>query len=125
MTPEEILKIDAQQTYKVDVKVLIGHINRELQDGAQFVQENDTLLLFKSAKGDKAEFHIFSATSAAKTAENLELFLQLLKKLGYKAAYTQYENVLMGKLFTDYLKPKHKVKVTKVKTSRFRAEVTL
>jgi hypothetical protein len=126
MTPEEILKIDAKRNHDgIEVKSLIGYINHEIRSGAQLVQENDTLVLFKSVKDDKAEFHTFNAGSAADLAKNVELFLQMLKKMGYKAAYTEYESPLISKLFMTYNNDRYKVNITKGEDSSFRAEVTL
>jgi hypothetical protein len=126
MTPEEILKIDAKRNHDgIEVKKLIGYINQEIHSGAQLVQENDTLVLFKSVKDDKAEFHTFNAGSAADLAKNVKLFLQMLKKMGYKAACTDYDNPLISKLFMTYIDPVYKVNITENKPNGYHVEVTL
>ena len=126
MTPEEILKIDAERNQGgIDVKNLIGYINSETKVGAHLVQQGDTLILFKTVKEGKAEFHTFNAGNAADLAKNVELFMQMLKKLKYKAAFTEYKNPLISKLFMTYGPPKYKVNITELKSGDYRAEVTL
>jgi len=105
---------------------LIGMINKEVKEaGAHLLQQGDTLMLFKTGKDQKAEFHTFNAASAADLAKNGLIFFQVLKKLKYKGAYSDYENPLISKLFMTYIDPVYKVDITETKPKGYHVEVTL
>lgn len=126
MEPEEILKIDAKRNHGgIDHRQLIGFINSEVEVGAKLLQEGDTLMLIKTAEDQKAEFHTFNAGSAADLAKNVEGLMRLLKALGYVAAYTEYTNPAISKLFTTYNDDRYKIDVTENEDGSFRAEVAL
>jgi hypothetical protein len=126
MEPVEILKIDAQRNHGgIDHRQLIAFINSEVKVGAKLMQENSTLILFKTVEDQKAEFHTFNAGSAADLAKNVELFMQMLKQIGYVAAYTEYTNPAISKLFTTYGGDKYEIEVTENEDGTFRAEVAL
>ena len=125
MTPDEILKIDAKRNHQdTTAQDLVDIINQEIKVGAYVVREGETLILFKSTKKDRAEFHCFNADSAANLVKNVIGFFTLLRKLGYTYAETPYDNPRVSELIQQTV-PAGRVRIEPTPDGRYLAEVTL
>ena len=101
MTPKEILEIDVQQNQPdyMTVPKAIGFINKMLSQGSKMVRQGDTLILFKNIGNSTAEFHSFSADKPTEYLKNMKKFSEMLKKMGFEFATTEYENPKLYKVF--------------------------
>ena len=124
MKTSEILKIDAQRnkggiSFQKNVKIF----ESMLVDGAQFLKENDTLFGFISHKDRSVEIHTFNAAPANTYINNIKKFLEMLRKIGAKEAWTEFDNPKLVDVLFEKLKPEFDFKITKNK--RYMAKVAL
>lgn len=123
MEPSEIVAVDAQRnkggiSFKENVNLLAAM----RADGAQLLKEGNTLFAFIPHEGRSVEIHTFNADPANEFIANIKKFLALLKKLGAKEAWTEFDDPKLGHVL-EKLKPEFKVKV--VKNKRYMAKVAL
>lgn len=101
MTPKEILEVDVKRNQPdyMDLKKVITFINYTIKNGGKLVRQGDTLMLFRKVSEDTAEFHSFSADEPRVYLSNMAKFAQMLKKLGFDYAITQFQNPKQAGMF--------------------------
>lgn len=101
MTPKEILEVDVKrnQPSYMDLKKVITFINYIIKNGGKLVREGNTLMLFRKLSEDSVEFHSFSADEPRVYLSNMAKFANLLKKLGFDFAVTQFQNPKQAGMF--------------------------
>jgi hypothetical protein len=123
MTPEEIIAIDAQKNKGgMDPNENRRSLQTMQAAGAQVIKEGDTLFAFIPGKDLSVELHSFNAAPVNTFIENTKKVLRMLKKLGVKNAWTEFDDLKL-KSALDMLAPEFKVSVTKGK--RYMAKVVL
>lgn len=101
MTPQEILKVDLERNqpdYMTFQKVM-GFINKTISQGGKLVRQGDTLMLFRNIGNNTVEFHSFSADTPNEYLKNMGKFANMLKKMGFETAVTQYQNPKLSGMF--------------------------
>lgn len=101
MTPKEILAVDLernQPSYMTMPKV-IGFINKTISNGGKMVRQGNTLMLFRNVGDNTAEFHSFSADKPNEYLSNMAKFANMLKKMGFEYAVTQFQNPKLAGMF--------------------------
>lgn len=101
MTPNEILKIDLERNQPdyMTLPKVIGFINKTISQGGKLVRQGDTLMLFRNIGNATVEFHSFSADSPSDYLKNMAKFADMLKRLGFETAVTQYQNPKLSGMF--------------------------
>ena len=123
MKPSEIVAIDAKRNKEnTSFEDNVNALKAMIAAGAQVLKEGDTLFAFLSHKERSVEIHSFNAAPTNIFIENIKKFLELLKKLGAKEAWTEFDNPKLGNVLKQ-LEPDFKVKFTKNK--RYMAKVSL
>jgi hypothetical protein len=93
MTPDEILEVDAKRNHPPGT--VAGHlraeINNELRNKGQIVQQGNTLVVFRTAKPDTAEYHCFNADTPENLVKNVMAVWKLLEKMGERNESSKFD----------------------------------
>ncbi len=123
MTPEEIISVDAKNNKGGMDPAINKRILQNMQSqGAQVLKEGNTLFAFIPGKNLSVEVHTFNADPLEKYISNVKAFLRMLKKLGTKDVWTEFDDPKIKKLF-DMMAPEFDFKVTK--DDRYMAKAVL
>jgi hypothetical protein len=100
MTPNEILEIDAKRNHPVGTLAghLKAHINDELRQGGDIVQEGNVLIVFRAVEPGVVEHHSFNADTPQNLLKANMALWRMLKKSGAKIARTEYQNPKINEL---------------------------
>jgi hypothetical protein len=113
MTPEEIISVDAKNNKGGMDPVMNKRILQTMQSqGAQVLKEGNTLFAFIPGKNFSVEVHTFNADPLEKFISNVKAFLRMLKKLGAKDVWTEFDDPKTKKIFY-LIAPEFNFKVTK------------
>lgn len=101
MTPEELLSQIAAQTKGAMSKAdLINFINSEVAKGAQAMQQDKTLIVFRSTQKTTVMFYLFSLDNFNRIGEILDMVFGLFKQMQYEIAETHYDLPVLGQVYT-------------------------
>jgi hypothetical protein len=100
MTPDEILEIDAKRNHPPGT--VAGHlragINQDIRQGAQVVQQGNTLIAFRPTAKGVVGYHCFNADTPENLVKNVRAFWDMLRKVGAEKAVTPYRNEKINEL---------------------------
>lgn len=123
MKPSEIIAIDAQKNKGgISPKENMNSLIAMQLAGGQVLKEGDTLFGFIPHENLSVEIHSFNAAPLAAFIENIKKFLRMLRKIGVKEAWTEFDDPNMKPLF-EMFAPEFKVTITK--GDRYMAKVVL
>lgn len=123
MTPEKIVEIDAQKNKGgISFKQNLSSLHGMQSVGGQVLREGDTLYVFIPREGMSVEVHTFNAAPINQFIDNTKKFLRMLKKLGAKDVWTEFDDPKMKSLF-EMFAPEFKFAFTKGK--RYMAKAVL
>lgn len=123
MTPEEIVAVDAQRNKGgMPYKENLRNLQAMQVMGAQVLREGDTLFSFIPGENLSVEVHTFNAAPMDTFVDNIKKFLRMMKRLGVKTVWTEFDDSKIKGLF-DRLKPEFNFTITKGK--RYMAKVVL
>jgi len=124
MKPSEILKIDAQKN-KGGASFIenFDALEAMIANGARCFQEGDTLFALIPHEDRSVEIHTFNAAPVNTYINNIKKFLELLRKIGAKEVWTEFDNPKLVDVLFEKLKPEFEFKITKNK--RYMAKVAL
>ena len=90
MNTDKILKLYAQTNNEgVSYEEAKQLIEDAMEAGARVLSEGNTNFAFSTNDDGACEFHFLNADKESAFANNLKLFLQLVKKVGYSKAVTE------------------------------------
>lgn len=103
MTPEEILQgIADQSDGAVSKATLIHFLNNEVKNGAQILQQDNTLISFKSTQKTTVFFYLFSLDEIEQVDKAVGMMFDLFRQFQYEIAETHYEAPFMNRIYMKY-----------------------
>lgn len=121
MKPEEILDKIAQQSGGAMTKAnIVNFINAEIEAGAQVMQQDNTLIVFKSTQKTTVMFYLFSLDDVNRIGEILTVVFDIFKKMQYEIAETHYDVPALNRVYVA-----GGAEVTQDPEGGFRAKVRL
>lgn len=121
MKPEELLDKIAKTSGGAMTKAdLINFINAEIASGAQVMQQDNTLIVFKSTEKTTVMFYLFSLDDVNRIGEILTTVFDIFKQMQYEIAETHYDVPALNRMYMD-----GGAEVTQDPEGGFRAKVRL